>query len=501
MNVRETKKQGGNPMAENILKIRDDNCVVLERSGDGFEIREGKSLSWLASGNTPSKIDLSSLRSGIEPWLTSLFQSEHLSLLVGTGLSYSLSKLATKSNMNAESGATVSETSGETSTDCKKTLMDIPALTSEKYRELVLASVKDIAEKGRRGNANIEDTIRVINELLRGLEILGHSKIEEKPTSEQIAFTELKNNLEKIIVDFTKSISDIERSIAIAEPSKRVEAFSYLVNFLMSFASRSGTRDRLNIFTTNYDRVIEAGAELAGLHLLDRFTGTLAPIFRSSRLDTDMHYNPPGIRGEPRYLEGVARFTKLHGSIDWIYTGEDIRIIGLPFGSEDIRSFLNAPGLNDIDSRKVMIYPNSAKDRETAEYPYVELFRDFAAALCRPNSTLVTYGYGFGDEHINRVIKDMLTIPSTHLVVISYNDAGGRIMKKYEEMGRHSQITLIMGEDLAEIKTLVDYFMPKPSIDKASIRMSELIKQRYSSIQKGEFPEENFPTKMGGAET
>ncbi len=71
-------------------------------------------------------------------------------------------------------------------------------------------------------------------------------------------------------------------------------------------------------------------------------------------------------------------------------------------------------------------------------------------------------------------------------------------MKKYEEMGRHSQITLIMGEDLAEIKTLVDYFMPKPSIDKASIRMSELIKQRYSSIQKGEFPEENFPTKMGG---
>ena len=85
----------------------------------------------------------------------------------------------------------------------------------------------------------------------------------------------------------------------------------------MSFASRSGTRDRLNIFTTNYDRLIEAGAELAGLHLLDRFVGQLMPIFRSSRLDLDMHYNPPGIRGEPRYLEGVARLTKLHGTIDW----------------------------------------------------------------------------------------------------------------------------------------------------------------------------------------
>ena len=50
-----------------------------------------------------------------------------------------------------------------------------------------------------------------------------------------------------------------------------------------------------------------------------------------------------------------------------------------------------------------MIYPNSAKDRETSEYPYVELFRDYAAAVCRPNSVLVTYGYGFGDEHINEI--------------------------------------------------------------------------------------------------
>ena len=60
-----------------------------------------------------------------------------------------------------------------------------------------------------------------------------------------------------------------------------------------------------------------------------------------------------------------------------------------------------------------MIYPNSAKDRETAYYPYVELFRDLATTICRPNSTLICYGYSFGDEHINRVIEDMLTIPSS----------------------------------------------------------------------------------------
>jgi hypothetical protein len=115
------------------------------------------------------------------------------------------------------------------------------------------------------------------------------------------------------------------------------------------------------------------------------------------------------------------------------------------------------------------------------EYPYVELFRDFAAAICRPNSTLVTYGYGFGDDHINRIIRDMLTIPSTHLVIISFNDVGGRITEKYDEFGRPSQISLIIGSGLASLKTLVDYFLPKPSIDRASTRMNELLEQRYST--------------------
>lgn len=479
-------------MSENILKIRNDECVLLKYSENKFEINDDKSLSWLSSSNS---INLSVLRSGIEPWLTSLFQSEHLSLLIGTGLSYSLKYIATKDDEKKEMTETIEETSNQIKTDEKNALMNIPELTSNRYKDVILSAMMDIAEKNYRGNANIEDTIRVINELLRGLEILGHNKTEG--TSDYNDYIQLKENLKNIILNFTKGISDLEKSIATAESSKREEAFGYLVSFLMSFASRSGIRDRLHIFTTNYDRIIEAGAELAGLHLIDRFTGTLAPIFRSTRLDIDMHYNPPGIRGEPRYLEGVAKFTKLHGSIDWIYTGDDVRRIGLPFGSEDINNFLCAPGLKNVDIRNVMIYPNSAKDRETAEYPYVELFRDFAAALCRPNSTLVTYGYGFGDDHINRVIKDMLTIPSTHLVIISYDDVGGRIMKKYKEMGRHSQITLIIGKELADFKNLVDYFLPKPAIDKASIRMSELLKQRYAMNLK----ENEVFHKIGGDDT
>ncbi len=450
-----------NPIT-NIVKVREDGIpltLVQAERGGSFSVPEDQpSSSWLSSGKE-GNLSLSDLRNGIEPWLTSLFQSEHLSLLTGTGLSIAVQYIASS---NASSAMTE------------------PALETG-YSDRIQAKANSIAEKSSRGKANIEDYIKVINELLRGLEVLGHDS--ENATENKKAYDKLKANLLNIINEFAESISDLENNIVVSNDERRKEAFDYLVSFLMSFASRTGTRERLNIFTTNYDRLIEAGSEIAGLHLLDRFVGSLAPIFRSSRLDIDMHYNPPGIRGEPRYLEGVARFTKLHGSIDWINTGADIRKIGLPFGSKDISNFLNSPGLNGADIGKMMIYPNATKDRETTEYPYVELFRDFAAALCRPNSTIVTYGYGFGDDHINRIIRDMLTIPSTHLVIISFDDMDGRIMKKYTEFGRSSQISLIIGNGLADLKILADYFLPKPSIDRTSIRMSDLLKQRYSALK------------------
>lgn len=130
-----------------------------------------------------------------------------------------------------------------------------------------------------------------------------------------------------------------------------------------------------------------------------------------------------------------------------------------------------------------MIFPNSAKDRETAAYPYVELFRDFYAAVCRPNNTLVTYGYSFGDEHINRVIEDMLTIPSTHLVIISYNDPMGRIMKTYNKVARPAQTTLLIGNHLGGLKNLVDRYLPKPAIDRTIFRMAELLKALFGTEQ------------------
>lgn len=440
INPQEVLRQGGN-----VIKTRDDRDLILFDSNG--KVLNADDCNWLPNDDD-SAVNNNIFRPRIEPWLTSLFQSEHLSLLCGSGITNAISILS-----GAGSGTTMGGT------------------TFSNYKDKIEAAAKVSAEASGRKDGNIEDQIRTANDLLRGLKILG--KTNKANT--------LENELNSIISEFANSILKTEKGIASAEKSKRENAYRILINFLLSFASRTGNKERLNIFTTNYDRLIEVGAELAGIHLMDRFVGTMMPIFRSSRLQLDVHYNPPGIRGEPRYLEGVVRLTKLHGSVDWIQNGGEIRRIGLPFGADNIDSYLKAPGLYGTNAMGVMIYPNSAKDRETAEYPYVELFRDFAASICRPNSTLVTYGYGFGDEHINRVLNDMLTIPSTHIVIISYNDPIGRILKFYNESPNKAQISIMIGSNLGDISNLANDYLPKSAIDRTTIRLAELLQNRMGA--------------------
>ena len=399
------------------------------------------------------------LQQKIEPWLSTLFQSDHLSLLVGSGLSTAIWKLA------GSSGKGVSmDYRRESKAGVKNELWG----AVERYAKKQVENLKE------RAGPNLEDQISAMNDLINTLDAL------KDPRK-----TSLDDELDVILTILVMEVLIQERSIIGKEHCTQKErdvqeAAWYLIRFLMSFASRpSSPRDRVNIFTTNYDRVIEYGATLAGLHLLDRFVGSLNPILRSSRLDLDMHYHPPGIRGEPRYVEGVVRFTKLHGSLDWIYDGKQVRRVGLPFGAKNFK-----PYIEDVDEDKnknkiiSIIYPNTDKDRETSYYPYVDLMRDYAAAVCRPNSTLVLYGYGLGDEHINRVIEDMLTIPSTHLVIIAYEDTGDRIREQWDEHHAKDRITLLIGPQFADLKTLVGYYLPIPALEPKRKGMQRLLEQR-----------------------
>ena len=401
----------------------------------------------------------------VEPWLSALFQAEHLNLLVGSGLTTAVANAAGAPDVNMQ-----------------------PAQLKREYARSVQEAAKESTRRLGRGEPNIEDQIRAIRDLIAGLRVLAKDTVPEgnenslsKKAKELL--TAWEATLDEVLASFLKKVLETERGILevlsdTEYPERANRVRRLLGGFLLPFASRAGSRERLHIFTTNYDRLIEYGCDLLGLRIVDRFVGTLAPVFQSSRLGIDLHYNPPGIRGEPRYLEGVVRLTKLHGSLDWRCRegpsgGVEVQRCALPFGAAE-----NHPELPEKAGESVLVYPNPAKDVETLEYPYAELFRDFAAAVCRPNAVVVTYGYGFGDDHVNRILADMLTIPSTHLVIVSWDAAGGRLERFCERGGRDEQITLLVGNHFGDLKTLIQEYLPKPAIDRTTWRMMDLLKRR-----------------------
>ena len=88
----------------NMLKVRDDHHPIKFQvggeAGKFILADETESLSWL---NGP-KFGYKELRQRVEPWLTSLFQSEHLSLLAGSGLTHAVHKMATGDIVGGMSG-------------------------------------------------------------------------------------------------------------------------------------------------------------------------------------------------------------------------------------------------------------------------------------------------------------------------------------------------------------------------------------------------------------
>jgi hypothetical protein len=379
----------------------------------------------------------------VESWIGAVLQSEHLALLVGNGFTTAQTLLAGGTPATMADAVVVAEDADLT--------------------ERIAAEADRIAEAAGRGIANIEDSLRVALSLESGLRLLDPDRANGLRAATDASLSGLRTAV------LTAEASVLAGGHAV--PTGRageLTANGYLVSFLLSFASRAPTRDRLAIFTTNYDRLIEHGCDIAGLRVLDRFVGTLSPQFRSSRVDVDLHYNPPGIRGEPRYMDGVVRLTKLHGSVDWHWREKSIVRESLPFGK---------PGSTGSDGSDLMIYPNSAKDFETGYYPYADLFRDFSAALCRPNSVVVTYGYSFGDDHINRVIADMLAIPSTHLLVIAFDDTGDRIARFVTRHGREGQVTLLLGSHYGDLATLVEGVLPAPAADGIAWRRARLLRE------------------------
>ena len=176
---------------------------------------------------------------------------------------------------------------------------------------------------------------------------------------------------------------------------------------LKKLLTRPLTLKRINLFTLNYDTLIEQAADAEGAVLLDGFVGSMRGVFRPVVLRPRSVFprgDDGGSRAPPR---PVIHLYKLHGSVSWRSSTPSWRD---PYGLQATEGLLDG-----ADS--AVVYPTSAKYGATLGMPYAEVFRRFANTIVRPQSSLIVVGYGFGDEHVNAIIRQALGVPSFSLVI------------------------------------------------------------------------------------
>jgi len=119
--------------------------------------------------------------------------------------------------------------------------------------------------------------------------------------------------------------------------------------------------------------------------------------------------------------------------------------------------------------KKVMIYPTPAKQNSSLGSPYADLFREFQSRIVREQSVLITAGFAFGDEHLNNIIYQALTIPTFRLIIFADPDSPGDIAKLRKL--NDPRIWIISGDGPTDstrahyFDTVVDQFLPQRPVE------------------------------------
>jgi hypothetical protein len=167
-------------------------------------------------------------------------------------------------------------------------------------------------------------------------------------------------------------------------------------------ANRAGldfVRTPVEIFTTNYDTLIEDALALARIDFLDGFIGGGVGFW-----DVRNYATRPGAQ---------AIVSKLHGSIDWYRPeSEPVALLRVRYGD-------NYPG----PGGSVMIYPQATKYANAQRDPFAEIFQRFRHRLSQESDhVLLICGYSFGDDHINAEIEIAMAGGKNQLTIVAFVD-------------------------------------------------------------------------------
>ena len=222
---------------------------------------------------------------------------------------------------------------------------------------------------------NIED---ILNQIRRIRELTGETaKVYEGVSGENAKL------LDKEICTVIYDIIADKESVANIDNTKKFFAWLSLLN-------RDYSKE---VFTTNYDLIIEKSLEASQIPYFDGFVGSYEPFFWQESIDQFVSKND--------LTQNWIRLWKIHGSLSWFWKEDKIT------KSQKIIRIGKIENIKKEDN-ELVIYPSKEKYDSSKKQPFIAYFDRLKNYLLNGELLFVFTGYSFSDQHINEIIFNCL---------------------------------------------------------------------------------------------
>jgi len=204
-------------------------------------------------------------------------------------------------------------------------------------------------------------------------DILSHVRLLSEVVGEGNIDGFTKKNLAKLEKEICEKITDAV--------SKELPDSETPYHQLASWINGIPRDKPVEIFTPNYDLLIESALEFKNIPYFDGFIGSREAFFDLHSIE---HEKLP-----PRWV----KLWKLHGSINW-WKDPNGKIFR---------------GHSESAENKQMIYPSHLKYDESRRMPYYAMQDRLGHFLAAGQAVLVTCGYSFVDKHLRAIILERLS--------------------------------------------------------------------------------------------
>lgn len=255
---------------------------------------------------------------------------------------------------------------------------------------------------------------------------------------------------------FTKSISPMadQQKVKIGEPQR--VSFVSIIKKIIENRQSSILHKIINVFTTNYDMLVEIALEKSHSDYIDGFSGKLSPKFSTANYGMIMS-RQTSISSMTSEMVTFNLY-KVHGSLNWKRDGNEIVCCDYFENIKNIENHLEYDDFQSYYKSLAIINPTKDKLNETVlNVHYYDQLRMYCNELEKSNTILIAFGFSFADEHIREMTQRALKgNPTFNMLVFSFNEESTQQYQEY--FNEYANVTVFQLIDIKEDEEVVANF-------------------------------------------